>query len=408
MKPPQALATTYSARLGTFATALLGPAAGAVQAQVVERRTKRGTTAVNYSEDAADDIEHHAPDSAAAAASAGDPNPFAITRPEKPFAMPAKLVHRPLGGHYRSDAQLTGAAQLPTTLIPIRLDLDLPAGRLHDTFLWNLHEALITPEAFASTMAADLDLPPHCVPTIIAAITDQLAEYAPVASITLPESSGEMRAVCRLTVNLDDIVYTDTFEWDLTNTHLPPEHFARLVAADLGLRAEFIPAIAAAIYEFALQRKKDLYDAGLPELDHDPGWRVDAEQLCLDWEPRVEVLTRDEIEKREIDREREIRRLRRETARFGTAAATAPAELDSDLGRGGRGRVRKRQRSLSPTPMDGEWERRGWRCGWCGVPGMGTWGAGEGPEGNKTLCANCSHMWKTGVLAEWNKGMHMR
>jgi len=212
-------------------------------------------------------------------------------------------------------------------------------------------------------------------------------------------------------------VYADKFEWDLANTTLSPEHFAKVICADLGLPNEFGPSIAAGIYEFSLQRKKDLYDAGLPELDNsaarhdgtDAGWRLDQETLGLEWEPRVELLSRDEIEKREIDREREIRRLRRETARFGTAAPGGPTELDSDLGRGGRGRVRKRQRSASPTPVDSTWERTLWNCEWCNIPGMMAWAPGDGPRGPKTLCWNCAVMYKSGSgLPEWAKGLHIR
>jgi len=396
MKPPQALSTTYAVRLGQyFSSALIGPPAGAIASsnthQLSERRTKRGTTAVNYAELDVDD-DSDAPTPSQQLQQAGVGGDQQLTRPRyfEPINVSSKLASRHLGGfHHRTESQLVGAGDLPTVLIPIRIDLDLPNGRLHDTFLWNLHETLITPDIFAQTMGADLDLPPHVVSTIAAAIRDQLAEYAPVAQISIPESSGEMRAICPLTVNLDDVVYTDRFEWDLANTLLSPEHFAKVICSELGLRNEFIPSIAAGIYEFSLQRKKDLYDSGLPELDNssarqdgaDGGWRLDQEGLGVDWEPRVEQLSREEIEKREIDREREVRRLRRETARFGTATPGGPTELDSDLGRGGRGRVRKRNRSASPTPVDGEWERAGWRCQWCNIAGMITWAAGEGPEG---------------------------
>jgi len=395
MKPPQALTTTYGVRLGHYYTsALIGPPAGAnvvaAAAAASERRTKRGTTAVNYAELDVDDDSDAPLGPGQQSGAQGDPQ---APRPRyvEPILVHGKLVHRSLTGQYRNNAQIKGAAEQPTVLIPIRLDLDLPTGRLHDTFLWNLHEMLITPDAFAQMMVTDLDLPAHVVPTISASIRDQLAEYAPVAQISIPESSGEMRTVCPLTVNLDDVVYTDRFEWDLANTQLTPEHFARIICAELGLRSEFAPSIAAGIYEFSLQKKKDLYDAGLPELDNsaarqdgaDAGWRLDQEGLGVDWEPRVEQLSREEIEKREIDREREVRRLRRETARFGTATPGNPAEVDTDLGRGGRGRVRKRQRSASPTPVDGEWDRTGWKCSWCQIPGNTTWAAGEGPDGPK-------------------------
>lgn len=323
----------------------------------------------------------------------------------------------------RTEHQLLSASALPTVLIPIRLDLDLDPpsrGRLHDSFLWNLHEVLITPDTFAITTCLDLDLPINPYASLISAsIRDQISEYAPVATISLPEGSGEMRVVCNLNVNLGERVYADKFEWDLAGS-LTPEYFARGVAADLGLAGEFVPAIAHAIHEFCLQKKKDLCETGVtPDLENDAhrtdaeaGWRLDLESLGAEWEGRVETLTREEIEKREGDREREIRRLRRDTARLGGSGtmnmpliwgAAVQGDVEEQMGRGSRVK-RKRQRSLSPPSAMGgrgtpsrtvtqsngvgngglaEWERQNWRCGWCGVSGTGTWGVREGPEGQK-------------------------
>lgn len=237
-----------------------------------------------------------------------------------------------------------------------------------------------------------------------------------------------MRVVCNLNVNLGERVYADKFEWDLAGS-LTPEYFARGVAADLGLAGEFVPAIAHAIHEFCLQKKKDLCETGVtPDLENDAhrtdaeaGWRLDLESLGAEWEGRVETLTREEIEKREGDREREIRRLRRDTARLGGSGvmnmpliwgAAVQGDVEEQMGRGSRVK-RKRQRSLSPPAAMGgrgtpsrtvaqsngvgngglaEWERQNWRCGWCAVSGTGTWGVKEGPEGQKVwvsdLCFN--------------------
>ena len=330
----------------------------------------------------------------------------------------------------RAEHQLLAASNLPSILIPIRLDFDLDPpsrGRIHDSFLWNLNETLITPDNFAITTCVDLDLPFQPYASMIsAAIRDQISEYAPVAAIPISEESGEMRVVCNLNVNLGERVYTDKFEWDLTGG-LSPEYFAKSVAADLGLTGEFIPAIAHAIYEFCLQKKKDLCETGItPELENDAhrpeteaGWRVDLESLGAEWESRVETLTREEIDKREGDREREIRRLRRDTARLGGTpggvimpshwgpGASNDMGGEEQMGRGSRVK-RKRQRSFSPpargtptrTPshqqgngingsggiLNGgltEWEKQNWRCSWCFIPGTGTWGVREGPDGPK-------------------------
>lgn len=44
-------------------------------------------------------------------------------------------------------------------LVPIRLDLELDKLRLRDTFTWNLHEKLVTPELFIQHLIEDLNIP---------------------------------------------------------------------------------------------------------------------------------------------------------------------------------------------------------------------------------------------------------
>jgi hypothetical protein len=84
------------------------------------------------------------------------------------------------------------------------------------------------------------------------------------------------------------------------------------------------------------------------------GIRLDTESLCSRWSPTLELLTRDEIERREGDRERQLRRLKRDTARFGGIPSIAVVE-EEILG-SGRRRL-KRKRSTSPpgrgTPRGG-------------------------------------------------------
>ena len=94
------------------------------------------------------------------------------------------------------------------------------------------------------------------------------------------------------------------------------------------------------------------------------GWRCDNEHLADGWEPKLEILSKEDIEKREGDRERQVRRQRRETARFSTAtrigiaapilAATEQAETsETPMGRGERNKKKRRFRSLSPTGRGG-------------------------------------------------------
>jgi chromatin structure-remodeling complex subunit SFH1 len=147
------------------------------------------------------------------------------------------------------------------------------------------------------------------------------------------------------------------------------------------------------------------------------GWRYDNETLASEWEPKVEQLSKDEIEKREGDRERQIRRLRRETARFssstvmtgtpqpgGTGGYFDPEPAEERMGRGERSKKKKRFRSLSPlaragtpggrgTPDVGgiagyggggslnDFERNTWRCSHCKVWGTAVWAVRDGPHG---------------------------
>ena len=115
---------------------------------------------------------------------------------------------------------------------------------------------------------------------------------------------------------------------------------------------DFPPTLAHAIHESLLRLKKDALEGNLPMLINeaayglDAGIRLDTESLCSRWSPTLEILSRDEIERREGDRERQIRRLKRDTARFGGLGSFAVVE--EEILSSGRRRL-KRKRSTSPT-----------------------------------------------------------
>lgn len=397
--------------------------------------------------------------------------------------------------------QLQIQAQLPLTLIPIRIDLEvpahqplepfpiprsimdsginptlpgyrrpepLPAYRIKDTFLWNLHEALATPDEFAVGFVRDLDLPnPQAMTMAISnQVRQQLEEFAGVAlhplfqstqhqpkpaqqpqtsvsrdvsatpaptnAVATPDSrpaavakeplvndsilnpDDAYRCMINLNINLQNKLYTDKFEWSLLHPPGMAEEFAKVTCADLGLGGEWVGAIAHAIYEAVLKLKKEVCESGGlisgaggygNEIDNqaangaEAGWRYDPEGLGDEWEPKVETLSKEEIERREGDRERQIRRLRRETARFsstagitseisrqGSSAGGASGgggyfdiDTETPLGRGERNKRKRRLRSLSPTA-------RGGTPGGRWTPDTGS-GAGYGGGG--------------GTLADW-------
>lgn len=254
---------------------------------------------------------------------------------------------------------------------------------------------------------------------------DVTAEATPI----LPDSEDynpddTYRCIINLSLNLESMLYTDKFEWSLLHPPGTAEAFAKTTCSDLGLTGEWVPAMTHAIYEAVLRLKKEACEVGglvagwgglqqeLPnDAAHgaDAGWRYDPEHLADEWEPKIEILSKEEIEKREGDRERQVRRLRRETARFSSTTGMlggtpfgAPVEAEEErMGRGERSKKKRRFRSLSPlarggtpggrgTPDVGGYggggaltdpERSAWRCLHCRIWGTCVWAVRDGPAG---------------------------
>ncbi|VVT44372.1 uncharacterized protein SAPINGB_P000394 [Magnusiomyces paraingens] len=302
-----------------------------------------------------------------------------------------------------NDVQLREAAGNEEVLVPIRLNLEYDNFRISDCFLWNLNEKVLTPEMFAISLCQDLELPiaggpggigalggPVVVETssipstlaqslahtnyvnqIASTIHTQLHEYTTFANVKLPQETG-FHVIISLSVNLNKQVYEDKFEWDLSNSSslkaeersgvrdsgLTPLEFAKTVVQDLGLSGEFYPAIAHAVYESIYRVKKEALDGHLPpqEVENyaafglEAGWRVEQEMLGEEWAPSVETLSQEEIEKREIERERNIRRLKRESARMGGAATSSfDGFVDGTMSGENFGRGKRRRRGESPA-----------------------------------------------------------
>lgn len=560
-RPPQAFISSYPPRLRTYGNSLLTPVIQPTAALAAQssRTTKRGTTAINYAEDGYDDIEEDDDMNENRRRPTGlrslrrdDP---AQARPEVPKEVGQEIgavvdvqgiwrhwMGKPKSG--KSDLQNFSQAALPLTLIPIRIDLDIPGWtpapplplpevpypnidptlpvyraqeqtvpyRFKDIILWNLHETLVTTDSFAQTLVQDLDLPnkPAMAAEISKQIRTQLEEYAGVALLPLfqpqtqasnglsqkaarpaplsrevsatpvisgaatPTQNGNgfangfstptrpnpngtsssqdvtaaasaiplevdennpddaYRCIISLNINLSNRLYTDKFEWSLLHPPGTAEIFAKQTCADMGLSGEWVPAITHAIYEAVLRLKKEACESGVlmggfnGEINNDAangaeaGWRYDNEHLADEWEPKIEELTKEEIDKREYDRERQIRRLRRETARFSSNTGmigmpdTPGRILDAEpaeerMGRGERSKKKRRFRSLSPlarqatpggrgTPDVGsagiaayggggggltDYERATWRCSHCRIWGSSVWSVRDGPNGPK-------------------------
>ena len=216
------------------------------------------------------------------------------------------------------------------------------------------------------------------------------ASAKPIPSEDLHNPDDTYRCIINLNINLLNQLYSDKFEWSLLHPPGFAEIFAKQTCADLGLAGEWVPALTHAIYEAVLRLKKEACEngglVGYGDMDNDAaegaeaGWRYEPEHLADDWEPKVEILSKEEIERREGDRERQIRRLRRDTARFSSTANMSSAgmpqgdylqqmyghtyggggggggggigaqneQYDQPLGRGERSKKKRRFRSLSP------------------------------------------------------------
>ncbi|TDL22170.1 SNF5-domain-containing protein [Rickenella mellea] len=188
----------------------------------------------------------------------------------------------------------------------------------------------------------------------------------------------ECRVILSIDVQIATYHLLDHIEWDLLSP-LTPEHFAQRLCADIGLAGEAAPLVAHALHEEILRHKKDAIEwgvigfdtntvpppaptpsvtaninannasAALEDVERDKdkksglGLMKDKTGLGLggwgraprdgrgpkalrsvwkDWSEaedlatRFEVLTAEEVERREIERERASRRLRRETSKF--------------------------------------------------------------------------------------------
>lgn len=279
------------------------------------------------------------------------------------------------------------------------------------------------------------------VPVPVAQVQPAPPDVTATAS-PIPTDSDEYnpddtyRCIVTLNINLSSSLYTDKFEWSLLHPPGTAEAFAKLTCADLGLAGEWVPAMTHAIYEAVLRLKKEACEAGglvsgtgaagdfpndaaIAASGESAGWRYDPENLASNWEPKIEILSKEEIEKREGDRERQIRRLRRETARFSSNTGMVGGvpigfgfgglieQEEERMGRGERSKKKKRFRSLSPLARSGtpggrgtpdvggvvpgggyggggsltDQERPSWRCTHCQVWGTGVWAVRDGPYG---------------------------
>ncbi|KIM36135.1 hypothetical protein M413DRAFT_320258 [Hebeloma cylindrosporum] len=68
-------------------------------------------------------------------------------------------------------------ANRPEQLVPIRIEFDVEHHKMRDTFVWNLNDPIVTPEAFAQSLIEDYALAPSYHSLIAKSIHDQLSDF---------------------------------------------------------------------------------------------------------------------------------------------------------------------------------------------------------------------------------------
>lgn len=320
----QALCLSFAKRLqDSHDLALL------INYQPTGRQAKRAAQQINYSEDLVDDFdEDYTP--GAEEQVTNHANHF-VNQPPPQYTMARPNPHIEL---LDDEASLLLFINTPEVLVPIKLLVEHPNGtnKLQDFFMWNaatLH--LVLPQQFATILVNDIELPGSMETQIADQISLQLNDWEFVSNLQLPLAADEPYiVVIELTVNLNKYMYQDKLEWDINQNDISPEMYAKIACADMGLAREFVPAISHALHEQILKVKREVANGthnltlnqlqlqrgvvlkeGIRIIPPDASGELDA------WEPRVELLTQAQIERRELEKGRNLRRLKRENLKRG-------------------------------------------------------------------------------------------
>ncbi|PYH91444.1 putative SWI-SNF complex subunit [Aspergillus ellipticus CBS 707.79] len=233
-------------------------------------------------------------------------------------------------------------------LVPIRLDIDWEKIKIRDTFTWNLHDRVVSPDLFAEKLVEDLGIPlescGQLVRMITSSIQEQLCDYYPQIFMEeepldphLPYNAyknDEMRILVKLNITIGQHTLIDQFEWDINDPHNSPEEFAARMTDDLSLSGEFTTAIAHSIREQSQLFTKSLYILSHP-FDGRPIDDPDLKtaflptplpssfrpfQAAKEYTPYLYELNEAELERTEVSISRDQRRQKRSVNRRGGPA----------------------------------------------------------------------------------------
>lgn len=233
-------------------------------------------------------------------------------------------------------------------LVPIRLDIDWEKVKIRDTFTWNLHDRVVSPDLFAEKLVEDLGLALESsgplTRMISQSIQEQVIDYYPHINIhedpldpQLPYTAyknDEMRISVKLNITIGQHTLIDQFEWDINDPNNSPEGFALCMTDDLSLSGEFTTAIAHSIREQSQLFTKSLYIVAHP-FDGRPIEDPDLHtsflptpvasafrpyQSAKEHTPYLYELNEADLERTEISISREQRRQKRSINRRGGPA----------------------------------------------------------------------------------------
>lgn len=289
------------------------------------RQAKRNAQQINYSEEYNDDFDFEDSPS-----SNQTKTTITTNQQQSNVQKSAPARNTPYFRVLDDEQRLNELAYKNDVLIPIKLSIENANSthKLVDFFMWNLTESLITPYQFADILCNDLELPNSMNLQIAESIVQQIDDYNYASNLQLP-SNVPCVVIIDLSVSLNKHLFQDKFEWDLNGNGVTPEDFARIVVADMGFSLEFYPAISHALHEIIIRVKKEIVDGTYNNEIHnfhqvrglifERGIRIFTESSIQNgndhWEPIVEILTPSEIERRENERIRNLRRLKRENMR---------------------------------------------------------------------------------------------
>ncbi|BEJ18162.1 hypothetical protein CspHIS471_0704390 [Cutaneotrichosporon sp. HIS471] len=278
-------------------------------------------------------------------------------------------VHGLTAHKFMPEDALAAEADRPELLVPISLDIEVPATdhdegiKIKDRFMWNANEPFVQPGEFAKIFCRDVGISESHATTIADLISSQVeeAQATVVIDVATPDVTPDdvtwsddeamdedelPEPDCRIVINLDVQIFThvlrDRIEWDLSSP-LPPSEFARHYCAELGLTGEAVPLVTHAIHEELLKHKRDALELELFARTHPleqakwektsnapkTNFRHGARALVgvwRDWWERDEFspvlieLTAEDMAQRESERSRDARsRMRALTSKRGAA-----------------------------------------------------------------------------------------